>query len=239
MANSQPATPSPLVRFPRFTDLGDLNSLSVVIQDLSTIYDVTTTAVLPGYAEVRMPTTRIGPRRRTPLRVEDKLQVKRISLASPLEIAFAVVESSAALGVVAGSFTRVARAAKAWLDVLAAGQDFRQRELALEESRALAPERLREAQLRNALLEQQVRLVTARPELVERARDGHLTLSPNSGHETATSRSGRHRRTAGSMTAPDFAELLDEPMQRLLGYAGGELEVAGDEGGTRDEPQSS
>jgi hypothetical protein len=32
------------------------------------------------------------------------------------------------------------------------------------------------------------------------------------------------------MTSEDFAELLDEPVDRLLGYAGGELEVAGDEG---------
>jgi hypothetical protein len=32
------------------------------------------------------------------------------------------------------------------------------------------------------------------------------------------------------MSSLEFAELLDEPVERLLGYAGGELEVAGDQG---------
>lgn len=113
---------SPLVRFPNFTDLGDLHSLSVIIQDLSLIYEVTTVAVLPGYERVIMPSTRLGPRRRTLLYDTDLLSVKTVSLSSPLEIIFAITASLGATGL---SLNRLAVAAKTWIGVLAAGLDFR------------------------------------------------------------------------------------------------------------------
>jgi len=236
MTSPRPAAPSPLVRFPSFTDLGDLNSLSIVIQDLSIIYDVTAVAVLPGYGRVRMPSTRLGPRRWSPLRAEDRLKVKRVSLASPLEIVFFLAGLSTAVGSGAIAGSRVLRAVKAWVDVLAAGVDLDQREQALEENRALAPERLREAQLSNALREQQLRRVTAEADIIERARNEILGLHGDSEYESASSRGVGVHRDAGSLTSIDFAELLDEPMQRLLGYGGGELEVVGDE---YDEPEPS
>ncbi len=233
MTSPSPPAPSPMVRFPRFTDFGDLNSLSIVIQDLSVTYDVTAIAVLPGYGQVRMPATRVGPRRWSRLRAEDRLKVKRASLASPLEIAFAVAEVSMAVGGVAVAVNRVLVAVKTWVDVLAAGVDLDQRRQALEENRTLATQRRREAELSNALREQQLRRATAEGDLVERARDEILGLRRLPDDETSVSRGRRVRRTAGSLTSVEFAELLDEPMQRLLGYAGGELEVAG------DEPESS
>ncbi len=49
MPDSREVIASPLVRFPNFVDLGDLHSLSIIVQDLSLIYDVTAVAVLPGY----------------------------------------------------------------------------------------------------------------------------------------------------------------------------------------------
>jgi hypothetical protein len=221
--------PFPLVRFPLFIDLGDLNALSIVIQDLSLIYDVTAIAVLPDYDDVYMPAERIGPRRRSPLRGEDRLLVKRVSLASPLEIVFwglSVSSSTAAIGV---GFSRVAAATKAWIDVLSAGVDLQQRRQALELNRAMGPEQLREAQLRNALLQRQLREVSVPPEsgLVEDA--AAESRDPSSASAPRLPRPGRHRRAAGAMTSNEFAELLDDPVRRLLGYAGGELQIAGDE----------
>src|SRR5215831_9605557 len=101
MTNPSDSTLSPFIRFPNFTDLGDLNSFSIVVQDLSTIYDVTAVAVLPGYEQVLMPSIRLGPRRRSPLRGEDRLLVKSVSLSSPLEIVFWVMSASSAFGVAA------------------------------------------------------------------------------------------------------------------------------------------
>lgn len=218
MTRPQASMPSPLVRFPNFTEFGDLNALSIVVQDLSTIYDVTTVAVLPKYALTRMPITRIGPRRRSPLRVEDRLKVKRVSLASPLEIIFLLLTAGG-----------VARAAKAWLDVLAAGQDVRRRSQELEENRALAPEYLHEAQLRNDLLEQRIRRARAEADLMEQA--GLEFLDPESASpDLALPRYARpYRPTAAELSSQDIAELLNEPMRRLLAYGGGELQVAGDE----------
>src|SRR5690348_2484595 len=118
MPDSREVIASPLVRFPNFIDLGDLHSLSIIIQDLSLIYDVTAVAVLPGYDRVIMPATRLGPRRHSPLRDEDLLPVKTVSLSSPLEIVFAITGT---IGLTGLSLKRLAVAAKAWIDVLAAG----------------------------------------------------------------------------------------------------------------------
>ncbi len=170
---------------------------------------------------------------RTSPHASNRLKVKGASLASPLEIAFAVAEVSMAVGGVAVAVNRVLVAVKTWVDVLAAGVDLDQRRQALEENRTLATQRRREAELSNALREQQLRRATAEGDLVERARDEILGLRRLPDDETSVSRGRRVRRTAGSLTSVEFAELLDEPMQRLLGYAGGELEVAG------DEPESS
>src|SRR5690348_13113066 len=89
-------TLSPLVRFPNFTDLGDLSSLAIVIQDLSIIYDFTAMAVLPGYEQVYVPAAWIGPRRYSPLDEEDKLKVSSVSLSSPLEVVFYVAMAAPA-----------------------------------------------------------------------------------------------------------------------------------------------
>ena len=64
MPDSAENIASPLVRFPNFTDIGDLHSLSIIVQDLSLIYDVTTVAVLPGYGQVVMPQCRLVQRGR-------------------------------------------------------------------------------------------------------------------------------------------------------------------------------
>lgn len=247
MTNPEVPMPSPVVRFPNFTELGDLNSFSVIVQDLSLIYDVTAVAVLPGYERVRMPWTRLGPRRASPLRQDDRLLVKSVSLSSPLVIVFDIIPYLAAIGIGSESITRLATAVKSWIDVLTAGVDLQQRKQALEQNRTLAPYQLEAAQLRNALLEQKLRHVGAPPgsELVERARMGMLDVQPASELEVSPfdelddselgeprrSRFSSYKRSAGSMTSQDFAELLDEPVDRLLGYAGGEMEVAGDDSG--------
>jgi hypothetical protein len=223
---------APFVRFPNFRDLGDLNAFSIIVQDLSTIYDVTTVAVLPGYENVRMPSTRLGPRRRSPLSEQDRLLVKNVSLSSPLEIVFWVMSGSGVLGTMAMSFNRVAIAVKSWIDVLSAGVDLQRRRLELEHDRNLAPLQLHEAELRNALLEQQARSVIAPPQsrLVEEALKesrGGSSVRP-----VRRERVERYRKRAGAMTSREFSELLDEPVNRLLGYAGGEIEL----GGNQDTP---
>jgi len=230
MTSPSPSALSPTIRFARFTDFGDLNSFSIIIQDLSLVCDVTAIAVLPGYGQIRMPETRFGPRRWSPLRAEDRLKVKRVSLASPLEIMFDVAGFSTAFGGIAIAVNRVLVAVKSWQDVLAAGVDVDQRRQALAENRELAPVRLRQAELSNALLDQQVRRARAEADLVERARDEILHLSHPSDEEAGLVRLPRRRHTAASLTSEDYAELLDEPVRRILGYAGGELEVV-------DEPE--
>jgi hypothetical protein len=219
-------TLSPLVRFPNFGEFSDLNSLSIIVQDLSAIYDVTAVAVLPGYEQVVMPVSRIGPRRYSPLRDEDKITVKSLSLSSPLEIVFYIMPIAAAAGVAAAAFERMARAVKSYFDVLAAGLDVQQRIQKLEEDRAMAPERLRHLQLTNELLEQQVRRVTAEADILGSIRDELLEVDPyERGEGTVGRRERRVRRTAGNMTASDYAELLQDPMMRLLSYGGGEIEI--------------
>ena len=198
----------------------DLNSFSIIIQELSLVYDVTAIAVLPGYGQIRMPETRFGPRRWSPLRAEDRLKVKRVSLASPLEIMFDVAGFSTAIGGVAIAVNRVLVAVKSWQDVLAAGVDVDQRRQAPTENRELAPVRLRQAELSNALPDQQVRRARAEADLVE-----ILHLSQPSDEEAGLVRLPRRRHTAASLTSEDYAELLDEPARRILGDAGGELEV--------------
>lgn len=165
-----------MIRFPRFTDFGDLNSLSIVVQDLSLIYDVTATAVLPGYGQIRMPETRFGPRRWSPLQAEDRLKIKGVSLASPLEIIFDVTGLTTIVGGIAIAVNRVLVAVKNWQDVLAAAVDIEQREQVLAENRDMAPIWLRQAELNNALLEQQVRRARSEADVVEAARDEILHL---------------------------------------------------------------
>jgi len=197
---------------------------------LSTIYDVTAIAVLPGYERVQMPATRIGPRRYSPLRSQDRLPIKSISLASPLEIVFWVASSSATLGVAARGFNRVALAVKAWMDVLVANVDLQQRKQALDQGRAMASQQVLEAQLRNALLRQQLQQITVPSEhgLVVRA-DDEIDFS-SSEINAGQTHAGTHPRWAGTMSNEEFAELLHDTVDRLFGYAGGELEIAGDEG---------
>jgi hypothetical protein len=150
-----------------------------------------------------------------------------------------VASASYVLGGIAIASDRVARAVKGWIDVLIAGVDLQQRKQALDRSRNLAPYELQEAQLRNALLQQQLQNVTAPPEsgLVDEARaevlrDPSSKPKPRGWRDSAPGRIHRvdNRRPAGSMSSLEFAELLDEPVDRLLGYAGGELEVAGNQG---------
>lgn len=40
------------------------------------------------------------------------------------------------------------------------------------------------------------------------------------------------------MTAEDFAQLLGQPMERLPGYGGGEIEISADDGDMTEEPGS-
>jgi len=213
MIMTAPGPLSSSLRFPNFTEFPDLSFLSIVIQELSTTYDVTGVAVLPNYGEVRMPSQRLGPRRWSPLRRADRIQVSRLTLASPLTLVIA------ALGI--GGAPRVL---KAYTDVLAAGLDARKRIQALEENRQLAPERVRAAQIHNALAEQKLRRVTAEADLIERARDEALGSDPlemdpesEQGYETS--------RRASSLTASEFSQLLDEPIRRIITYGGGELEI--------------
>jgi hypothetical protein len=244
MSESDDVLASPVVRFPNFIDLGDLHSLSIVIQDLSLIYEVTAVAVLPGYERILLPGTRLGPRRRTLLYDTDLLPVKTVSLSSPLEVVFAV---SGALGATGLGLKRLAVSAKAWIDVLGAGLNLQERKLALDRNRALAPLQLEleEARLQNELAAERRRRVVAPPEdaLVDQARRGSLEYRAETGSEPSPRRNDdtegefspgsidvdRPRRLAGSMDTLEFAELLRDPMDRLLGYSGGELEVAGDE----------
>jgi hypothetical protein len=145
-----------------------------------------------------------------------------------LEIAFDTTGISMAISGVALAANRVLVAVKAFTDVLAAGVDIEQREQALEENRELAPVRLRQAELGNDLLEQQVRRATAETDLIERARDEilGLRLPPE---ENTTPHDSSRGRTVGSLTSAEIAELLDESIRRLLSYAGGELEIYGDD----------
>jgi len=219
---------SPAVKFPRFTDFGDLSSLSIVTQDLSLTYDVTAIAVLPGYERMSMPSNRLGPRRWSSLRAEDRLKIRRISLGSPLEIIFGVGGASASIAGVAAATNRILVAVKAWTDVLAAGLDIRERRRALDENRALAPERLHEIQLVNALKEQQVRRATAEADLVESARNEILQTGTIALREIGVVERPKKRR-ATELSSLDYAELLDEPIRRILGYGGGELEIDEDD----------
>jgi hypothetical protein len=172
------------------------------------------------------------------------LSVKTVSLSSPLQIVFAVTASLGATGM---SLNRLAVAAKTWIDVLAAGLDFQERKLALDRNRALASLQLEldEARLRNELAAERLRRVVAPPQdnLVDQARRGtleyradnedELPSGPNEDTEAefppGSNEVGSYQRFAGSMDTGEFAELLQDPMDRVLGYSGGELEVAGDE----------
>ena len=100
---------------------------------------------------------------------------------------------------------------------------------------------MQEAQLRNQLSAERLRHVTAPPDeysLVDQAHVRTLEYQDRRPFRAVESdeefpprrdRVGRHRRPADSMSTLEFAELLGDPMDRVLGYSGGELEVAGDE----------
>ena len=194
-------------------------------QDLSVIYDVTTIAVSPEYGNVSMPATRIGPRRYSALRREDRLIVKRVSLASPLETVFYTAVSAPG----------ILLSLKAFLDVLAKGTDIAERIQTLNENRALRDERLREAQLRNDILAEGLRRTRTENDLFVNAIQEYSASGSDSLEETRPRHMGY--RTASDLTARDTAQLLDEPIHRLYYYGGGELEIAGDESiaGTDDE----
>jgi hypothetical protein len=226
MPESMYNEPSPGVRLPNFTEIGDLNALSVIVQDLSIIYDITTVAALPGYSNVILPGTRLGPRRNSPLRPDDRLKIQKVSLASPLVIVFEIASIATLLGVVATNVSRIETAILGYFNVISAGTDHQQRVQALEENKALAPERLREAQLRNAILEQQLRRITAEADLLERARAEVRDPALRSFNLPQRKITGRKR--VDEATSADVADLLEEPVQRLLGYAGGEIEITGD-----------
>ncbi len=220
---------STALRFPGFTEVGDLNSLSIVAQDLSLTYDIVAVAILPGYERVPMPTTRFGPRRWSELSAEDRLPVKRISFSSPLEMIFGI--GGAIIGGAATANNRILIALKGWTDFLAAGQDRRERRQALEESRAMAPERLREIQLTNALKEQHLRRATVEADLMEHARDEILRPQIANVGEVNRANPPRQQRRARDLTVEDYVELLDDPMRRILYFGGGELEIEDDESG--------
>jgi hypothetical protein len=145
-----------------------------------------------------------------------------MSLASPLILVFA------ALGV--GGAPRVL---KAWADVLSAGLDIRERAQALRVNRDFDPERLQAVRVNNELTEQNLRYARARADLVEHARDkilgigqdGELDQEPDEDGEFRRSEGGVSR-SADSLAEEDFAALLDPPMNRLLRYGGGEIEIA-------------
>ncbi len=201
------------LRFPNFEDPADLSHLSLIIQDLSYTYDITAVAILQDYRHVRLPSTRLGPRRWSLLWRDDRVHVSTLRLGSPLELALIV------LGIGSGP-----RIMKAWIDVLGAGLDIGARVQALLENRRLAPERSREAKLNNDLATQKLRRVTAEADLVERARDEILGVDQNENLEADLSRlddlpPDTTRRTV------DVARLLEEPIRRILGYGGGELEI--------------
>lgn len=182
----------------------------MIIQDLSLTYEVTAVATLPIYGNVQMPANQLGPRRWSMLYVEDRSQVRAVTLASPLLLILT------ALGVGAP------RVLKTWVEVLGAGQNLRERAQALEENRALAPERLRAARLSNELAEQELRRATAQADVAERARDKILGVE----EEDELRQDAIHSfRRANSLTADDFALLLDDPIRRIRDY-GGELEIA-------------
>jgi hypothetical protein len=217
---------SPVIRFPGFADFTDLNALSIVIQDLSLIYDVSAIAVLPEYGHVEMPDSRFGPRRWSPLGEGDRIKVARISLASPLVMVFNVAELAATVSGIMVVANRVLVAAKTWQDILAAGTDIKQREQAIAENRKMAPARLREVKLNNELLEQQVRRARAEADVVEAARDEILKLQSSVRKESSGNEVETARHTAASLNNADFAYLLDEPIQRLLEHSGGEIEIS-------------
>lgn len=223
MPESEVDSVSLVVRFPNFTDLGDLSALSVVVQDLSVIYDITTVTSLPGYSYAVLPGTRLGPRRNSPLRAEDRLKIQKVSLASPFEIVFAIASIAAEVGLIATAISRIEAAVLGYFNVLSAGTDYQQRVQTLAENRALAPDRLRNVHLRNAILEQQLRIITAEADLVERAHAEVRDPALRAFNDPERRRTGR--KYVADATSADVADLLDEPIQRLLGYGGGEMEI--------------
>lgn len=189
----------------------DLSRLSIIIQDLSLTYEVTAVATLPTYGNVRMPVNQFRARRWSLLYEEDRVHVRTVTLASPLILILA------AMGV--GGAPRVL---KAWADVLSAGLDLRERAQALEENRALAPHRLRAVELNNKSTEQKLSRERAEADIVEKSRDEILGVGQGGDSRELSIDTSRR---ASSLTADEFALLLDDPIRRILRYGGGELEM--------------
>jgi hypothetical protein len=199
------------LRFSNFPEVVDLSHLSIIIQDLSLTYEVTAVATLPTYGNVRMPANQLGPRRWSILYEEDRVQVRTVTLASPLILILAAIGAGGA-----------PRVLKAWADVLSAGLNLRERAQALTETRALAPHRLRAADLNNKLAEQKVRRTRAEADIAEKSRDEILGVGQG---RVSRGLSIDSSRRANSLTADEFALLLDDPIRRILEYGGGEFEI--------------
>lgn len=211
MTIPQNSAPSLSLRFSRFPELVDLSRLSMIIQDVSLTYEVTAVAMLPTYGNVRMPDNQLGPRRWSLLYEEDRVQVRTVTLASPLILILAAIGVGGA-----------PRALKAWADVLSAGLDLRERAQALVENRALAPHRLRAAKVNIELTEQKIRLARAHADIIEKSRDEILDVGQGGDSIELSIHSPRR---ANSLTTDEFARLLDDPIRRILRYGGGTLEI--------------
>jgi hypothetical protein len=111
---------------------------------------------------------------------------------------------------------------KAWADVLSAGLNLRERAQALEENRTLARHRLRAAELNNELTEQKIRRARAEADIAENARDERLDVAQRGDSDELPIDNVRR---ANSLTADEYALLLDDPMHRILEYGGGDLRI--------------
>jgi hypothetical protein len=223
----QQSPPSLKLQFPNFPETIDLSHLSVIIQDLSVTYDVTAVATLPNYGYVQMPAYQLGPRRWSILYKEDRIQVEKIRLASPLLLI---------LGAIGVGGPRIL---KSWAGVLSAGQNIYERAQVIRENRALAPHRERAAKLDNELIEQKLRIARAQADIAEKTRDKILANEPdrvtdNQPDRVPTNQQDRVpteiRRSsrANSLEAEEFTILLDAPIRRILEYGGGELQITPD-----------
>ena len=92
---------------------------------------------------------------------------------------------------------------------------------------------LRAFRLDNELAEEKLRQERARADIVENARDRMLGIDEGGEPDQESEEEGALRRREGgafrsadSLTEDDFAVLLDPPMNRLLEYGGGEIEIA-------------
>lgn len=211
MTIPQQSASSLSLQFSNFPEMVDLNHLSIIIQDLSLTYEVTAVATLHTYGYVQIPVNQFGPRRWSMLYKDDRVQVRQITLASPLILIIAAMGAGGAPHVL-----------KAWADVLSAGLNLWERAQALEENRTLARHRLRAAELNNELTEQKIRQARAEADIAENARDERLGVAQRGDSDELPIDNVRR---ANSLTADEYALLLDDPMHRILEYGGGDLRI--------------